>query len=236
MDTGVEHGPPPDLGAGTPPSGVQPRSVAGGHDHAGHHVSHHAVPAQHDPDDIPTTILDLRTAFAQAGSQAAAPLGVVRVEREHPLRAALAFMAVLALIAGAAGGIVVGIAAAGKAVYAKLAGPAECSTQQVADGAALEAWLLAVMRDTVGPTARVARFGCAATGALDPLSGQSAAATIGAGRSATRLVAVLRKRDCTLGTASSSGTRSCTAEIGTRLVVVEVRPRAGNVTTTVSFR
>jgi hypothetical protein len=182
-------------------------------------------------------ILDLRTAFAQAGPHGAGPLGLVRVEREHPARAGLAFLAVLALIAAAAGGAVVGAAAAGRAVYDRLFGPAQCTASQVADGAALEAWLLGATREALGEKAAVTRSGCLTEGVLDPLTGQSASARAAVGKPSTRLLASLTKRDCTLGPASRAGTRSCTVRVGGRLAVVEVRPKpAKSVTVTVSFR
>jgi len=250
MDTGVEHGQHPDTGAAGPPDGTggrapqgpaaRPHPAHGEHaSHRGHHVAPPDVAARRVPlDDVPTTILDLRTAFAEAGPQDAAPLGVVTVEREHPARAALAFLAVLALIAGVASGIVVGTARAGQAVYDRLFGPPQCTAAQVADGSSLEAWLLAVMQEAAGPTAKVVRVGCVTEGVLDPLTGQAASATVGAGKTADKLVARLKKRDCTLGTATPSGRRSCTVSVGGRLAVLELRPAGSKktVTVTVSFR
>ena len=137
-------------------------------------------------EDVPTTILDLRAVFAEAGPEDAPPLGVVTVEREHPLRAALAFMGVLGLIALAAGGVVVGTAALGKAVYAKVSGPATCSAAQVASGAALEQWLLDAARQAAGEGARVNRTGCVTEGVVDPLEGQAVSTSVGVGKPTSR--------------------------------------------------
>jgi hypothetical protein len=216
IDTGVARG--PDPGTDAAPDEAEQRPAV---------------------DDAPTTILDLRTAFAEAGPRDAAPLGVVTVEREHPARAGLAFLAVLALIAAVAGGAVVGTAKAGQAVYDRLFGPAQCTATEVADGSALEAWLLAVMREASGPTAKVNRIGCLTEGVLDPLTGQAVTSTVGAGKPEKALVAMLKKKhDCTLGAATPSGRRSCTVSVAGRLAVLELRPAANKktVTATVSFR
>ena len=97
MDTGVEHGRQPDGGAGqaSPDGGGGPGRESTGRDVA----RPHRPPPMPVYEDAPTTILDLRAVFAEAGPQDAPPLGVVTVERERPVRAALAFMGVLGLIA-----------------------------------------------------------------------------------------------------------------------------------------
>ncbi len=232
MDTGVQHGPQPDVHAPT----TDGTSGPGGGDSPVHDGEDGpAAPSRAVPhDDVPTTILDLRTAFAEAGAEDSPPLGMVQVEREHPMRAAIAFLAVLAFIALAAGAVVVGVVRAGHAVYDRVAGPASCSQRQVADGAALETWLLATTRSAVGASAAVRRTGCVTAGGLDPLTGQSATTTVRAGTATTRMVAVLKKRGCTLGAASPSGRRTCTVEVGGRLTSVELKPDRAKKTTVVT--
>jgi hypothetical protein len=229
MDTGVEHGHQPDGGAAqaSPDGGGRP-----GRKRAGREV---ATPVRQPPmpvyEDAPTTILDLRAVFAEAAPDAP-PLGVVTVEREHPVRAALAFMGVLGLIAVAAGGAVVGTAAAGKAIYAKVSGPATCSAAQVAAGAALEQWLLDAARQAAGNGAKVDRTGCTTEGIVDPLEGQAVATTVAAGKPTAKVVAALKSRDCTFGQASPSGVRSCTVTIADNLAALELRPAKDKKTTT----
>lgn len=239
MDTGVDRGrgPDPAGGQGTGAAGPGVRSD----------VTSDVVPdvVRYAPapapvyDDVPTTILDLRQAFAEAGPHDAPPLGIVAVEREHPLRAALAFLAVLALIATAAGGLVMGVAAVGKSLYERSAAPATCSAGQVADGTALVGFLTEVRSAVPGVAADVVRTGCATEGLADPLTGQSAALTVTAGKQTSALSSVLtKKHDCQFGQASLSGVRICTVSIGTQLGTVELRPAKDKKTTTytVTFR
>lgn len=183
-------------------------------------------------EDAPTTILDLRAVFAEAGPRDAPPLGVVTVEREHPVRAALAFMGMLGLIAVAAGGAVAGVAAAGKAVYAKVSGPAQCSAGQVAAGAALEQWLLEAARQAAGDAAEVARTGCATAGVTAPPEGQAVSTTVAAGKPTAKVVAALKTLDCTFGQASASGVRTCTVTVADRLAALELRPAKDKKSTT----
>ena len=225
MDTGVEHGRQPD------PAGDAGRAPQAGYTHA-------PAPAP-VYDDQPTTILDLRRAFAEAGPKDAPPLGIVTVEREHPLRAALAFMAVLALIAGAAGGLVMGIASVGKSLYEKSSAPPTCSATQVANGTALTGFLTDVKAAAADVTADVVRTGCATEGAADPLTGQSAALTVPAGKQTSAIASVLKsEHDCQFGQASLSGVRVCSVALGDRLAAVELRPAKNKKTTTftVAFR
>ena len=225
MDTGVEHGRQPD------PAGDAGRGPHGGYTHA-------PAPAP-VYDDQPTTILDLRRAFAEAGPQDAPPLGIVTVEREHPLRAALAFLAVLVLIAAAAGALVMGVAKVGQSLYDKSSAPPTCSAAQVANGAALEGFLGDVRSAAAGVSADVVRGGCTTEGAADPLTGQSAALTVPAGKQTSAVSAALKEgHDCQFGQASLSGVRVCTVSLGDRLAAVELRPAKNKKTTTftVTFR
>ena len=231
MDTGVEHGRQPD------PAGGRDTGTHGAQ--AGPDVVRYAPAPAPVYDDVPTTILDLRQAFAEAGPQNAPPLGVVAVEREHPLRAALAFLAVLALIAGAAGGLVMGVAAIGKSLYDKTSAPPTCSVGQVADGKALVDFVSEVRSQAPGVTADVVRTGCATEGLADPLTGQSAALTVAAGKQTSAVSSALAKQhDCQFGQASLSGVRLCTVAIGERAAAVELRPAKNKKTTTftVTFR
>jgi hypothetical protein len=231
MDTGVEHGRQPD------PAGDAGREPQGGY--AGSYPSTPRPAPAPVYDDQPTTILDLRRAFAEAGPQDAPPLGVVTVQREHPLRAALAFMAVLALIAGAAGGLVMGIASVGKSLFAKSSAPPTCSATQVASGTALADFLSGVASSASGVTAEVVRAGCRTEGVADPLTGQSAALTVPAGKQTSAVTSVLTKQhDCQFGQASLSGVRVCSVPLGTGLAAVELRPAKNKKSTTftVTFR
>lgn len=225
MDTGVERG--SETGRGT----AAPSDA---------HAEQQQEYAQQRPvyDDAPTMILDLRAAFAEAGPSDAPPLGIVQVEREHPVRAGLAFLAVLGLIAAGAGGLVVATAAIGKAAYDRFAGPPQCTTAQVADGDALAGWLTDLTRETVGTGTKIVRTGCTTAGVLDPLDGQSAAITVGASKPDDKVIAALKQRDCSFGQSSTTGVRSCTVEIGSRLAAVELRPSKDRTVTTftVSFR
>ena len=215
MDTGVEHGrqqdPADDGGSPYGYGGPAPAPVY---------------------DDQPTTILDLRRAFAEAGPQDAPPLGIVTVEREHPVRAALAFLAVLAVIAGVAGGVVMGIASLGKSLYAKTSAPPTCSATQVADGKALQDLLAGVKARAANVTADVVRTGCSTQGAADPGTGESAALTVPAKQVAAVSKVLVDQHDCQFGQASVSGVRVCTVTLGTGLAAVELRPAKNKKTTT----
>lgn len=227
MDAGVEHGRQPD-----------PAGDAGQEPQGGYSGMHAPAPAP-VYDDQPTTILDLRRAFAEAGPEDAPPLGVVTVQREHPFRAALAFLGVLALIAGAAGGLVLGIATVGKNLYEKSSAPPTCSAAQVANGTALADFLTDVASGAAGVTAEVVRAGCTTEGITDPLTGQSAALTVPAGKQTSAVAAVLaKKHECQFGQASQSGVRICSVPLGTRLAAVELRPAKDRKTSTftVAFR
>ncbi len=230
MDTGVEHGRQPDGGAGqaSPDGGGGPGRESTGRDVA----RAYRQPPMPVYEDAPTTILDLRAVFAEAGPQDAPPLGVVTVERERPVRAALAFMGVLGLIAVAAGGAVVGTAAAGKALYERVSGPPQCSASQVAAGAALETWLLDAARQAAGGAAEVARTGCMTEGIVVPPEGQAVSTTVAAGKPTSKVVAALKSRDCTFGQASPSGVRTCTVTVANKLAALELRPAKDKKTTT----
>lgn len=236
MDTGVGHGRAPDPDAGG--SSGQPATGEPGTTFIAIEApTGPPLPPQPVYEDVPTTILDLRQAFAEAGPHGAPPLGIVASEQERPVRAGVAFVVVLLVIAGVATGLVMGVAAAGKAVYAKLSGPKDCSAAQVSDGVALESWLTPVSV-AAGPGIDIVRTGCVTPGVLDPLTGQSAAITVRAGRPTNAVVTALKRRDCTLGTPSQSGVRTCTVEVGGRLGSVELRPAKDRRTTTftVAFR